>query len=57
MDVMDRYVEVEAASLDDLIELSYRAVDYVRSGIPDALLADCLKGAVAQVAAHRHEAR
>ena len=55
MDVMDRYVEVEAASLDDLIELSFRAVDYVRSGIPDALLADCLKGAVAEVAAHRHE--
>lgn len=55
MDVMDRYVEVEARALDDLIQLSSRAIDYVRNGIPDPTLAEFLRGAVAEVATHRHE--
>lgn len=55
MYVLDRHIEVDARALDDLIELSWRAVDCVRDGIPDRLLADAFRGAVSEVATHRHE--
>lgn len=56
MDVLDRYVAVEARGLDELLELSWRAVDYVRTGIADERLADALRGAAADVMANIHEA-